>query len=306
MSSSYISRFLEMMGAEVGAAKATLCAYEADLKDWKKFLGEKDMHLVVSDDIQNYLAILSQTGMASTTISRRLSVLKRFYLFSLAEGNITQNPTESILRPQSLKPLPKTLEEDEIFHLLQLAKKWEGPEGYRAYALLELLYASGMRVSELVSTRYSAVVESLKNDRMALVIQGKGDKERLVPLNQAAIEALKAYLNIRSYFFSPRKDSVWLFPSTGAGGHLTRQRFGQILKELAIRAGIDPARLSPHTIRHAFATHLLKYGTDLLTVQKLLGHSDISTTQIYTHILYDDLKNLVETYHPLAQRKRDQ
>ncbi len=292
-----IDRFLEMMSAERGTAKTTISAYEADLKDFFSFLKGKDSASISSQDIQNYLT--TQKQFSASTVSRRLSCLRQFYKFLMNEGEITENPTSLIEAPHYRRKLPSVLSEDDVIHLLEGAKTWKGPEGLRLLVLLEVLYASGLRVSELVSLSFTTIIEGLKSENPFLLIRGKGNKDRLVPLTPAAIKALKEYLKIRSTFLAKGLESPWLFPSSSHKGHLTRQRFGQLLKELSLKLGLS-IHISPHVVRHAFATHLLRHGADLLVVQKLLGHSDISTTQIYTHIAQDELTKLVETCHPLA------
>ncbi|MBS0271492.1 MAG: site-specific tyrosine recombinase XerD [Proteobacteria bacterium] len=294
-----IDRFLEMMAAEKGATRSTLSAYETDLKDFLKFLKDKDFHLVVSTDIKNYL--ITQKHLAATSLARRISSLRQFYKFLMSEGEITENPTSLVEAPRYRRKLPSVLSETDINHLLEGAKTWSGPEGLRLFALLEILYASGLRVSELVSLTFNAAYEALKNEKPFLLIRGKGNKDRLAPLTPSAVEALHKYLTVRHLFLPKAKDSPWLFPSASQEGYLTRQRFGQLLKELALRVGLNPEQISPHIVRHAFATHLLRHGADLIIVQKLLGHSDISTTQIYTHIAQDDLTEMVNTFHPLAK-----
>lgn len=297
-----LNSFLEMMAAERGTAKLTVSAYETDLVDFFGALKGKDPCKVSSQDIQDYL--ITQKHLAPSSLARRLSSLRQFYKFLMSEGEITQNPTSLIESPKYRRKLPLVLSEDDVVRLLEGAKQWEGVEGLRLSALLEILYATGFRVSELVSLPYISAVEVIKNEKPCLIIRGKGNKDRLVPLTRSAIEALKEYLKMRSAFIGRGKDSPWLFPSSSREGYLTRQRFGQLLKELALKVGCNSVHLSPHTLRHAFATHLLKNGADLRVVQKLLGHSDISTTQIYTHVAQDQLAELVEAFHPLVNHQR--
>jgi integrase/recombinase XerD len=247
---------------------------------------------------------LSQEGRKVATLSRRLSALRQFYQFLASEGWSTHNPTETIDLPRRQHTLPKILSEEEVVRLLEGARAQTDPEGRRLYAMLETLYASGLRVSELISLP----LMSFHPDRPFLLIKGKGGKERLVPLSGPSLSALKTYLTVRSSFLQQDKDSFmqkWLFPSSSKEGHLTRQRFGQLLKGLALAVNLDPGKVSPHVIRHAFATHLLGHGADLLTIQKLLGHADLSTTQIYTHVVTDHLKDLVNCHHPLALSSKD-
>jgi integrase/recombinase XerD len=295
----YLERFLEMMAAEKGTARSTLSAYETDLRDFFGFLRNKELQSVTSKDIQDYM--MTQKHLAAASVARRVSCLRQFYKFLVSEGEITENPTTLIEAPRYRRKLPSVLSEKDVDRLLEGAKAWGGAEGIRLSALLEILYASGFRVSELVSLGYVTAMEVLKSDKPFLIISGKGNKDRMVPLTPAALDALREYLKVRSGFLTKGKESPWLFPSSGRQGHLTRQRFGQLLKELALKVGLNPLRLSPHTVRHAFATHLLRHGADLIVVQKLLGHSDITTTQIYTHVAKDELTELVEAFHPLAK-----
>ena len=228
--------------------------------------------------------------------------MRQFYRFLLSEGARADDPTAQLDAPRLGRPLPKILAEEEIDRLIAAAAAWPGEEGMRLRCLLEMLYATGLRVSELVGLPLAAA----QRDPRFLLVRGKGGKERLVPLSPPARQALADYLTCRAAFVpqaSGTKTARWLFPSRGMTGHLTRQRCGQMLKELALAAGLDPARLSPHVLRHAFASHLLDHGADLRSVQQMLGHADIATTQIYTHVQGERLRRLVETAHPLAQRK---
>jgi integrase/recombinase XerD len=238
--------------------------------------------------------------MAPRTAARRLSALRQFHRFLNGEGVRPDDPTAALDSPRQGRPLPKYLSEAEVDALLVASRARPGPDGVRLVALLELLYATGLRVSELVGLPLAAIAR----DRRLLSVRGKGNKERLVPLSEPAREALAAWLPLRQAALGPGSMSRWLFPSRSRQGHLTRHRFGQLLKELAIAAGLDPAKVSPHVLRHAFATHLLAHGADLRSVQRLLGHADISTTQIYTHVLEDRLRALVHEHHPLAKQGR--
>jgi integrase/recombinase XerD len=296
----YLDRFLEMMAAEKGTARSTLSAYETDLRDFFGFLKNKNPPSVVSKDIQDYF--VTQKHLAAASVARRLSCLRQFYKFLMSEGDVTENPTTLIDAPRYRRKLPSILSEEDVERLLEGTKVWGGTEGIRLSALLEILYATGFRVSELVSLTHATAIEVLKSDKPFLITRGKGNKDRIVPLTPAALNALTEYLKVRAKFLTKGKDSDWLFPSSGRQGHLTRQRFGQLLKELSLKVGLNPVHLSPHTVRHAFATHLLRHGADLMVIQKLLGHSDISTTQIYTHVARDELTELVEAFHPLAKR----
>lgn len=290
--------FEEMLRAERGASDNTVQAYRRDLAHLNAFLIGKGMSLDGADaaDLHGYLAALDRAGMAPRTAARRLSAMRQFYRFLHAEGRRADNPTATLDSPRRGRPLPRLLSEEQVDDLLRVAGTRPGPEGVRLAALMQLLYATGMRVSELVGLPLAAAVR----DPRLILVRGKGGNERLVPLNEAAREAVQAWIEVRRK--NPRlADSGFLFPSRSGAGHLTRHRFGQLLKELAIEAGIDPAKVSPHVLRHAFATHLLNRGADLRSVQQMLGHADISTTQIYTHVLDERLRQLVESHHPLAK-----
>jgi len=256
-------------------------------------------------DLSAYLAALDKRGMMARSAARRLSALRQFFKFLVAEQIRGDDPSAAIDGPKIGRPLPKLLDEDEMTRLIEVCAALDGPSGARLKALVELSYASGLRVSELVGMPLAAVLR----EQPVLIVRGKGSKERMVPLNAPARAALNAYLEHRTSFLPKGakgrpEASPHLFPSRGKEGHLTRQRFGQMLKNLALKANIDPARISPHVLRHAFATHLLDHGADLRSLQKMLGHADIATTQIYTHVAGRRLQQLVEAHHPLAGRSR--
>ncbi len=299
-----VDAFLEMLLAERGAARNTIQAYRQDLGHFDIFLkkeaspSKSSLLEVTPQQVNAYLMTLSRQGREATTLSRRLSALRQFYQFLVSEGWMSNNPTTTIDAPRHQRALPKILSEEDIVRLLEVAYIQTDPEGCRLYAMLETLYASGLRVSELVTLPLMAI----HPNKPYLLIKGKGGKERLVPLSEHATTALKTYLALRPSFLQKAGllGEKWLFPSPSKEGHLTRQRFGQLLKELAVKANLDPDKISPHVIRHAFATHLLRHGADLLAIQKLLGHADLSTTQIYTHVVTDHLKDLVNHHHPLA------
>jgi integrase/recombinase XerD len=293
-----IGQFLEMMSAERGAAANTLAAYERDLRDYAAFLGGQAAE-AGPDDIRRFLAHLEAQGMARTTSARKLSAVRQFHHFLLGEGLAQRDPTQIVSSPKRALPLPKVLSVAQVDRLLEAAReaveRAEGPGKVRAarlQCLVELLYATGLRVSELVGL----TVRTVKADSQVLTIKGKGGRERLVPLNASAGVALKNWLKMR-----PEPNSEWLFASPQALGHLTRQHFANELKGLAASVGISAASISPHVLRHAFASHLLAGGADLRAVQQMLGHADISTTQIYTHVLAERLRKLVEDNHPLAR-----
>lgn len=299
-----VADFLAMLSAERGASPNTIEAYAADLEGFLGFLpgrGVMPRH-ATSDDVQAYLGHLASEGQAPTSRARRLSAIKQFYRFLLAEDAIALDPTSGLQGPKNQRALPKVLSIAEVDRLLETSQKQcKGVEGHalfralRFHCLLEVLYATGMRVSELVGLPRSV----LRGDTRVLTIKGKGGRERMVPLNATAREALDAFLGVSGRF----DNSEWLFPSKAALGHVTRQGFAQDLKDVAIAADIAPERVSPHVLRHAFASHLLDRGADLRAVQQLLGHADISTTEIYTHVLQERLKALVNAHHPLAKNK---
>ena len=331
--SRHVESFLEMLAAERGAAANTVESYRRDLVDFARFAAKKRTNPEDADGrlVRDYLAGLARAGMSAGTGARRLSALRQFFRFLHAEGVRRDDPTTTLDGPKLQRPLPKYLSEADVTKLLAVARKWPGPEGVRLLALIEVLYATGLRVSELVALPLSA----LPREGRMLIVRGKGGKERMVPLSDPAEEALKAYRPVREEFISGGKakakaksgqratgrdkstraagrdkstraagrDSPWLFPSRGKSGHLTRARLLQLLKEMATAAGLDRRRVSPHVLRHSFASHMLAHGADLRSLQQMLGHADIATTQIYTHVLEDRLKALVESSHPLARRR---
>jgi integrase/recombinase XerD len=297
----HLDSFFEMLRAERNAADNTVAAYRRDLKDLNAFLARRGGELANADAaaIRAYLAKLYRAGMAPRTAARRLSAIRQFYRFLVGEGLRRDDPVATIDSPRPGRPLPKLIGEDDVGRLLDAARALPGDDGLRMTALLELLYATGLRVSELVALPAASVMR----DQRVLVVRGKGGKERMIPLHDAARIAVNTWLTARSAALRRKKaTSPWLFPSHGGSGHLTRQRLGQLLKKLAAGAGIDRAKVSPHVLRHAFATHLLDHGADLRSVQKMLGHADIATTQIYTHVAGERLKRLVAQHHPLAKR----
>ena len=299
--SRHIDSFLEMLSAERGLARNSLLAYQTDLAEFSGFLqgrGETAERIGV-DGLRLYVQGLHDAGLKPATAARRLSALRQFFKFLVQENIRGDDPAALLDAPKRARPLPKLLSEDEVDRLLTEARSLrdDPAESARLTALLEILYATGLRVSELVSLRWPP----FGDDSRFLVIRGKGNKERLVPLSEPARQAIEAYAGWRGVFISG-KTSPWLFPSRGEAGHLTRQRFGQLLKDLATAAGILPSKVSPHVLRHAFASHLLAHGADLRAVQKMLGHADISTTQIYTHVLEARKQALVRQHHPLARK----
>ena len=293
-----IDAFLEMLAAERGAARLTIAAYATDLKDLAHFLNG-NVAEAQSDDLRRYFGALAKSGVGARTAARRLSAFRQFYRFLVVEGARRDDPTRALDAPRLPRALPKHLDEPETEALIAAVDKHVGPEGARLSCIVELLYGAGLRVSELVGLPLAAA----QRDPRFLVIRGKGDKERLVPLGEKARAALKAYLAERWRFLHDGKTSRYLFPSRGREGHLTRRRCGQLMKELALEAGIDPARISPHVLRHAFASHLIDHGADLRSVQEMLGHADIATTQIYTHVQSARLQRVVAERHPLSRHK---
>jgi integrase/recombinase XerD len=302
-----LADFLGRMSAERGAAANTLDAYRRDLEAFEAYRSAEGLELaeVGPRHVSAFMQGLAVEGLAPASRARKLSAIRQFFRFLEAEGQIAANPAENLSAPGKGRPLPKTLNVVEVDKLLAAAQARIGAAApserlyaLRLNALLELLYATGMRVSELVSLPRRV----LAGDDRVFTIKGKGGRERLVPLNPGAREAVAAYLAEEAQRMQAGyPHSKWLFPSHAAEGHVTRQHLGQELKEVAREAGIDPERVSPHVLRHAFASHLLDRGADLRAVQQLLGHADISTTQIYTHVLEERLKKLVNEHHPLAK-----
>ncbi|MEX0310216.1 MAG: site-specific tyrosine recombinase XerD [Tateyamaria sp.] len=309
MSDTWISTFLDAQAAELGAARNTLLAYGRDLKDvasWMSGQG-KSFDTAQQADIEAYLIHCDAQGLAKSTRARRLSAIKQLYRFAFEEGWRDSNPAIQIASPGQDKRLPKTLDETEVDALLASARTFGrgDHERLRDTCLMELLYATGMRVSELVGLP----VSSARGDPQMLLILGKGGKERMVPLSTPARAALAAWIVARDAKQSAAEEkgapaSRFLFPSRGASGHLTRHWFYARIKSLSVDAGVDPSKVTPHTLRHAFATHLLAGGADLRAIQTMLGHADVATTEIYTHVVDERLTQLVLDHHPLAKDKR--
>jgi len=302
----WISAFLEAQAAELGAAQNTLLAYGRDLKDVSAWLGARgrDLTNAARADVEAYLVHCDAQGLSRATRARRLSAIKQLYRFAFDEGWREDNPAIQIRGPGRDKRLPKTLTTEEVDRLLTAARDHgrTATERTRNTCLVELLYATGMRVTELVSLPVSAV----RGDPRMLLIRGKGDKERMVPLSTPARAAMTDWLAVRdaeeeAARIRGKPASRFLFPSRGKLGHLTRNRFYLLIKEIAVAGGVSPDKVTPHTLRHAFATHLLAGGADLRAIQTLLGHADLATTEIYTHVLDARLKELVEDHHPLMK-----
>ena len=311
--SKLINLFLDMLAAEQGAGVNTLDAYRRDLTDFSEFLGRKGQNFAGAgtDVLRDYLADLDVRGFKSSSVARRLSAMRHLFRFLLNERIRSEDPAAILSGPKRGRGLPKVLSIADVDRMLTRAKELTlgqnaSPQqrlrAMRLYCLLEVLYATGLRVSELVALPLSAS----RRDARMIVVRGKGNKERLVPLNEASRQAMADYLAAMQALRPEKKKndaaSKWLFPSFGESGHLTRQHFARDLKELAAASGLAPRLVSPHVLRHAFASHLLHNGADLRIVQTLLGHTDISTTQIYTHVVEERLKSLVRDLHPLAEK----
>lgn len=300
-----ISAFLEAQAAELDAAKNTQLAYARDLKDFTGWLDRRSLTLddACREDVEAYMVHCDAQGLAASTRARRLSAIKQLFRFSFEEGWRSDNPAIQIKGPGREKRLPKTLSEAEVDALLTAARtSGRGTDRLRNTCLMELLYATGMRVSELVSLPVAAA----RGNPEMLLVRGKGGRERMVPLSSGARVAVSEWLKVRDEADAAARakgkaGSSFLFPSTGKAGHLTRHRFYGLIKDLAVAAGVSPSKVTPHTLRHAFATHLLANGADLRSIQTLLGHADVSTTEIYTHVLDERLKDLVLNHHPLAR-----
>lgn len=297
MGNEAVNRFLEMMSAERGASANTLEAYGRDVEEFLTYCGGLALKEISRDDVGDFVQYLGREGRSPETVARKLSAVREFFKFLYTEKDIKDNPAADVLTPKQEKPLPKFLSEDEIKRLIAAAKECSGPKGRQMTAMLELMYASGLRVSELVSLPENCI----NFDRRQVFVRGKGSKERVVPVAPAAIQAVFDYLEQRDCFIREGRRSIWLFPSKSSrSGHISRDTFFKRLKELAVKAGIYPSRVTPHVLRHSFATHLLNHNADLRSVQKMLGHESINTTEIYTHILSDKLLETVQKLHPLA------
>jgi integrase/recombinase XerD len=299
--SGWIDAFLEMMAVERAAARNTLTAYGNDLDDARAFLAGRrdDLDTASAETIEAYFADLGAKGLSPATAARRRSAVRQFYRFVLGEGWRADDPSRRVEAPKAGRPLPKVLSREAVERLIAAAAAKDGAQGLRLACMVELLYASGLRISELLNLPLAMIAR----DPAFLMVKGKGGKERLAPLNDAARTAVKAYLEVRAGFLPKGvKDSPWLFPSRGKGGRLTARRVSQLLEDAAIAAGLDRETVSPHVLRHAFATHLLEGGADLRVIQTLLGHADIATTQIYTHVAGDHLAQVVKSKHPLGRK----
>ncbi len=300
----WIQTFLEAQAAELDAATNTQLAYARDLKDFSGWLEKRSVHFhhASQDHVESYLIACEAEGLAVSTRARRLSAIKQLYRFAFEEGWRSDNPAVKIRGPGKAKRLPKTLSVEDVDRLLDVTRS-HGRDAVRNTCLMELLYATGMRVTELVSLPVAAV----RGNPQLILVRGKGGKERMVPLSEGARRAILDWLDVRDAVETTAQQTLrkpaspFLFPSRGKLGHLTRHRFFMLIKELAVAAGISPESVTPHTIRHAFATHLLAGGADLRAIQTMLGHADLATTEIYTHVLDERLKELVLSHHPLSR-----
>ncbi|MBN8649763.1 MAG: tyrosine recombinase [Caulobacterales bacterium] len=309
-----LNQFFEMLIGERGSAKNSINSYRTDFLDFRNFLLPKfgedfDLSLITHEIITEYANDLAQRGMKETTIQRRRSALRQFFFFCLQEKLIKIDPTTRWIGLKAARPLPKTLAISDVDALLNAISQLDGLEAIRAQTMLELIYGAGLRVSELVAIPLSSLPlkELSSGTANSMIIKGKGDKERLIPLGQHALNALKSWLEVRELSLPQSINNLerakkYLFPANTKEGHFGRRQFARLLDKLGAIAGLDISKLSPHVLRHAFATHLLDGGADLRVVQTMLGHADISTTQIYTHVAYSKLKNLVENHHPLGKK----
>lgn len=300
MTAAAVEHFLEMMAAEKGASQNTLEAYRRDLEQFLAYGGSKRLREISRSDISAFIQELGRRHFAPKSVARKLSAIREFFRFLYTEKEIKENPAVNLLLPKQEKPLPKFLTEVEMKRLIEAAQADERPAHRRMAVMLKLMYACGLRVSELVSLPENCI----NFDKKQILVRGKGSKERIVPISAMAIEAVLDYLTYRDEFLKAGRRSIWLFPSkSSASGHLTRDAFFKNIKDVAVKAGLSPSKVSPHVLRHSFATNLLNHDADLRSVQKMLGHESISTTEIYTHILSDKLIKTVQNKHPLAHHK---
>lgn len=294
-----VESFLEMMVAEKGAAQNTIEAYRRDVEQFLEFAAIRDVAKITKNDVTEFVQDLNQQHFAPKTVARKLSAIREFFKFLFSEKEIKENPCANILTPKQEKPLPKFLTEKEIHELINAARKDENAIHLRMAFMLELMYACGLRVSELVCLPENCI----NFDKKQILVKGKGSKERIVPVADVALKSAEEYLDYREQFLKAGRRSIWLFPSKSSSlGHFTRDGFFKQIKIVAAKAGISPSRVSPHVLRHSFATHLLNNDVDLRSVQKMLGHEDIATTEIYTHIISDKLIETVQKKHPLARK----
>lgn len=301
-----IENFLEMLAAERAASINTISAYKLDLEKFEEFILPKALTSVILSDLRNFIQYLKKQGYSAKSVNRKISSLRQFYQFLTSEETITDNPTIDMDLQKQDQSLPKMLQKAEIEKLLKFLNEDESPEMVRLNCMLSITYSAGLRVSELVSLKLNNFEIHNKSINQIFKVIGKGNKERIAILNEQAIANLIKYLSIREYFIPKKQDKTckWLFPSSSEQGYITRHRFAQLLKELALNTGIDPASISPHVLRHSFASHLFSNGADLRSIQELLGHSSINTTQIYTHLDSYKLKQVIEECHPLSTKNQ--
>ena len=295
-----LENFLEVLASEKGLAVNTRISYKNDILQFLVFLekNKKKINEITSIDIEKFTSKFSTQGLEKSTISRKMSALNHFFIFLLEENINKINPINLLDLPKQIKKLPKILSVDQVEKLIKSSREDQSINGIRLNTMIEILYATGIRVSELVEMKLSATYA----EKNFLLVQGKGNKERLVPISENTEDKIKDFLKIRNKFLNNDSESKWLFPSKQSSkGHITRQRFNQLLQSLCERVNLNNIKISPHKLRHAFATHLLANGVDLRSLQQMLGHADISTTQIYTHVLKDRLKKLVSDNHPLSK-----
>ena len=295
-----LENFLEVLASEKGLAVNTRISYKNDILQFLVFLekNKKKINEITSIDIEKFISKFTTQGLEKSTISRKMSALSHFFIFLLEENMIKSNPINELDLPKQIKKLPKILSVDQVEKLIKSSCEDQSINGIRLNTMIEILYATGIRISELVEMKLSATYA----EKNFLLVQGKGNKERLVPISENTEDKIKDYLKIRNEFINNDTESKWLFPSKQSSkGHITRQRFNQLLQTLCERVNLNNIKISPHKLRHAFATHLLANGVDLRSLQQMLGHADISTTQIYTHVLKDRLKKLVSDNHPLSK-----
>lgn len=294
-----IDSFLEMMAAEKGAAQNTIAAYRRDLNQFFEFVSVRSVKDITKNDVTAFMQDLGKQKRSPKTMARKLSALKEYFKFLYSEKKVRDNPSANILTPKQEKPLPKFLTEEEVKALIKAAGDSQDIHHKRMAVMLELMYACGLRVSELVSLPENCI----NYDKRQIFVRGKGSKERIVPVAPSALNSVSEYMEYRECFLKAGRRSIWLFPSkSSASGHVTRDAFFKNIKEAAVLAGIMPSKVSPHVLRHSFATHLLNHNADLRSLQKMLGHEDISTTEIYTHIITDKLIETVKAKHPLAKK----
>ena len=295
-----LENFLEVLASEKGLAVNTRISYKNDILQFLVFSekNKKKINEITSIDIEKFTSKFTTQGLEKSTISRKMSALNHFFIFLLEENVIKRNPINELDLPKQIKKLPKILSVDQVEKLIKSSREDQSINGIRLNTMIEILYATGIRVSELVEMKLSATYA----EKNFLLVQGKGNKERLVPISENTEGKIKDFLKIRNKFLNNDSESKWLFPSKQSSkGHITRQRFNQLLQTLCERVNLNNIKISPHKLRHAFATHLLANGVDLRSLQQMLGHADISTTQIYTHVLKDRLKKLVSDNHPLSK-----